>query len=294
MKKTICAAVLGFGLSQFALAQSVEDLYFDGANPKLTPMERAAIKLAEDFNKSGAATIKPWTGPDGSIVFLYGGQRVSIVCAVLQVCDIALQPGEKVTGIHSGDTVRWLIEPAIEGSGFNQIQHLIIKPMGVGLETSLAVTTDRRTYHFELRSHRTKYMPYVSFAYPEVAQAKWAAIQTKNQQGVQRNTIPTTGEYLGDLDFNYQLTGDASWKPVRVYNNGVKTIIQMPKSVKQFEAPTLLVIRKDGSFFKDEETIMVNYRIQNNKYIVDNVFDKAILIAGVGSDQSRITITKGE
>ena len=66
----------------------------------------------------------------------------------------------------------------------------------------------------------------------------------------------------------------------------------MPEAMKQTEAPTLLVVRRDGSLFSDDETAMVNYRVHGDRYIVDQVFDKAILIAGVGSTQDRITITR--
>lgn len=54
----------------------------------------------------------------------------------------------------------------------------------------------------------------------------------------------------------------------------------------------MLLVRKDGGFFSDEETVMVNYRIQGNRYIVDTVIDKAILVTGVGKDQDRVTITR--
>jgi type IV secretory pathway VirB9-like protein len=37
----------------------------------------------------------------------------------------------------------------------------------------------------------------------------------------------------------------------------------------QTEAPTLLVVRKDGGLFTDDETVMVNYRVQGDRYIVD-------------------------
>ena len=68
----------------------------------------------------------------------------------------------------------------------------------------------------------------------------------------------------------------------------------MPSTMQQTEAPTLLVVRKDGGVFTDEETVMVNYRVQGDRYIVDTVFDKAVLIAGVGSSQDRVTITRGK
>ena len=44
--------------------------------------------------------------------------------------------------------------------------------------------------------------------------------------------------------------------------------------------------------FTDDETVLVNYRVQGNRYIVDTVFDRAILIAGVGSSQDRVTISR--
>ena len=68
----------------------------------------------------------------------------------------------------------------------------------------------------------------------------------------------------------------------------------MPTAMSQTEAPTLLVVRKDGGLFTDDETVMVNYRVQGDRYIVDTIFDKAILIAGVGSSQDKVTIVKGK
>lgn len=203
-----------------------------------------------------------------------------------------MQAGEQVNSIHLGDTARWTVEPAITGSGPAEVQHLIIKPLDVGLETSLIVTTSRRTYHFRLRSHRSEFMPRIAFTYVEDAAAKWDAIKTRDSREKQERTIAQTGEYLGDLSFAYAVTGSAPWKPVRVYNNGSKTIIQMPQAMAQTEAPTLLVVRRDGGLFSEDETAMVNYRLQGDRYIVDTVFDKAILIAGAGRTQDKITITR--
>ncbi|NMQ07947.1 P-type conjugative transfer protein TrbG, partial [Candidatus Accumulibacter phosphatis] len=224
----------------------------------------------------------------------YGAQQPSIVCAVLQVCDVALQAGEQVNSINLGDTARWTVEPAVTGSGAGEVQHLIIKPLDVGLETSMVVTTNRRSYHLKLRSHRSQYMPQVSFTYPEEAMAKWEAIKVREGRDRDDRTLPETREYMGNLSFAYEVSGSAAWKPVRVYNDGRKTVIQMPSTMAQTEAPALLVVRKDGGVFTDDETVMVNYRVQGDRYIVDSVFDKAILIAGVGSSQDRVTIQRGK
>ena len=50
------------------------------------------------------------------------------------------------------------------------------------------------------------------------------------------------------------------------------------------------MVRKDGGLFSDDEQMQVNYWLKGNRYIVDSIFDKAILVAGVGSNQDRVTI----
>jgi P-type conjugative transfer protein TrbG len=268
--------------------------YFTNPNPALSPQDRQAIAIGQRWQEDKSTGMMPTAGQDGSIRFVFGASEPTIVCAVLQVCDVALQGGEQVNSINLGDTARWTVEPAVTGSGPSEVQHLIIKPQDVGLNTSLVVTTDRRTYHFRLLSHRTEFMPFVSFVYPEDAMAKWAAIRKAEVQEKQVNTIPATGEYLGNLNFNYTIEGHTNWTPVRVYNDGVKTIIDMPYSMSQTDAPTLLVVRKINGHFKDKDQEMVNYRVQGDRYIVDNVFDRAILISGVGHDQARVIITRGQ
>lgn len=290
----LLAVILGAALAPaLALAAPGDDLadkFFSKNNPTLSAQEKTALAIARRWN-SGAG-IKPFAGPNGTVRFVFGAQQPSIVCAVLQVCDVALQAGELVNSIQLGDTARWTVEPAVSGSGATEVMHLILKPMDVGLETSLIVTTNRRSYHLKLRSHRTAYMPQVAFTYPEEALAQWEALKTRAGVERQEKTLPQTGEYLGDLFFDYEIDGSVAWKPVRVFNDGRKTIIEMPQAMQQTESPSLLVVRKDGGLFTDDETVIVNYRVQGNRYIVDTVFDKAILIAGVGRSQDRVTITR--
>nr|WP_281719591.1 P-type conjugative transfer protein TrbG [Nitrosomonas nitrosa] len=293
---TLTVPILLMGWMAPVSASNLTEAYFSGKNPQLTQQEREAIAMAKKWQANSAQGIKPVAGSDGSIRFLFGAQQPSIVCAVLQVCDIELQPGEQVNSIHLGDQARWLIEPAITGQGAAEVQHLIVKPMDVGLETSLVVTTNRRTYHIRLRSHRREFMPRVGFIYPEDARAKWDAIKAQKNRTMairQSRVIPETGEYLGHLDFAYSVSGNAVWKPVRVYNDGQKTIIQMPRIMAQTEAPTLLLLNKKGGLFRKDDTVMVNYRLQGDRYIVDAVFDQAILVAGAGNNQSRVTVTRG-
>lgn len=269
------------------------DAYFSRQNPKLTPQEKSAVAISQHWQAGAATGMKAVAGPGGAVRFVYGQQQANIVCAVLQICDVELQPGEQLNNLNVGDP-RFTVEPAVSGAGATEVLHLIIKPLDVGLLTTLVVTTNRRTYRMNLRSHRSDFMQQVSFIYPEDAAARMEVVKGREAKDRQEQTIPQTREYLGDLDFRYQLSGTAPWKPVRVYNDGVKTIIQMPATMAQTEAPTLLVVRKQGTLFSDDEAVMVNYRVQRDRYIVDTVFDRAILVAGVGRGQDRVTITRSK
>jgi type IV secretion system protein VirB9 len=79
---------------------------------------------------------------------------------------------------------------------------------------------------------------------------------------------------------------------VRVFNDGEKTIIEMPAAMNHTETPTLLMLRSEGGLFSEDELVMVNYRLEGRRFIVDCVFDRAVLLAGVGSNQLRVTITR--
>jgi type IV secretion system protein VirB9 len=84
---------------------------------------------------------------------------------------------------------------------------------------------------------------------------------------------------VSDLNFDYTMKGDASWKPLRVFDDGKKVFIQFPASVDQGELPPLFI------FSKESDTQLVNYRYQKNFYVVDRLFDKALLQLGTKSPE---------
>jgi len=148
MQKYLAALIMICLVPVLAMAgpgDQMGDNYFSHDNPKLTPEEQTGIGIADRWQTSSATGTKALAGNDGSVQFVFGVSTPSILCAVLQVCDVALQPGEQVNNINVGDP-RWTVEPAITGSGANEVQHLIIKPQDVGLDTTLVVTTNARCF----------------------------------------------------------------------------------------------------------------------------------------------------
>ncbi|MBW9089813.1 P-type conjugative transfer protein TrbG [Rhizobium wenxiniae] len=221
-------------------------------------------------------------GADGKVIFLYGEVQPSVVCSPLQVCDIELQGGEVVRDVLVGDTVRWKVEPATSGAAGGQAIHLIVKPSEPGLVTSMVVTTSRRTYHIQLKSHATQYMARVGFEYPEEVSAKFADVNAR----LEASTIPGAGVPAEQLSFAYSVSGSAGWRPTRVYSDGQKTYIQFPRSISGQDAPVLFVV-------SGGQNRIVNYRMKSNMMVVDYNIDRAVLVSGVGWKQQKVTISRG-
>ena len=221
-------------------------------------------------------------GADGKVIFLFGEIQPSVVCSPLQVCDIELQGGEIVRDVLVGDTVRWKVEPATSGAAAGQAIHLIVKPSEPDLVTSMVVTTSRRTYHIQLKSHPSQYMARIGFEYPDDVSTKLADINARLEAGTaQGEDVPAEG-----LNFSYSVRGRASWRPTRVYSDGQKTYIQFPRSISGQDAPVLFVV-------SGGQNRIVNYRMKNDMMVVDYNVDRAVLVSGVGWRREKITIRRG-
>jgi type IV secretion system protein VirB9 len=187
-----------------------------------------------------------------------------------------------VRDVLVGDTVRWKVEPATSGAAGGQAIHLIVKPSEPGLVTSMVVTTSRRTYHIQLKSHPSQYMARVGFEYPEDAATKLSDINAR----IQSMSGPGGSVPPEQLAFSYSLSGNAPWRPKRVYSDGQKTYIQFPGVISGQDAPVLFVV-------SGGQNRIVNYRMKNDMMIVDYNIDRAILISGVGWRQQKVTIRRG-
>lgn len=252
----------------------------------LDAKERHAVDLATAWKRR---PIMPHAGADGVVRFTFGATEPSIVCAPLQTCDLALQPGEIVNNVDVGDKVRWHVTPAVSGSGSTLTTHLNIKPDDAGLVSSLTIYTARRTYAVKLVSTQSRSMPLVGFNYPDDADNEWSAYRQHVAFASASRSIQGSA---ADLDFNFRIGGDnPGWRPVRVYTDGAKTYIEFPHRMAFTTAPALVALT-GGGFFSSPKAQMVNYRIDGDRYVVDTVLDRAELIAGVGGGQTKVTVTR--
>jgi type IV secretion system protein VirB9 len=256
----------------------------------LREIDEKALALVKEFSAAKDA-VPPITGVAGSVVMTWSSYTPKIVCRPMYVTDIILQPGESVTGVHPGDPVRWSFVPSVSGAGENAQTHVMIKPLASDIATNVIINTDRRTYQLDLVSSPKDFMPSVSFSYPDDALKAWGSFMSEKKKERENNVTLSSGYSIDpeNLHLAYEIRGKDSlrWKPLRVWDDGVKTYIQFKtgSTRKSVEAPVLVV-------YEHKKEVLVNYRAARDMYIVDKVFDKAALIAGTGAAQDRVVITR--
>jgi type IV secretion system protein VirB9 len=152
-----------------------------------------------------------------------------------------------------------------------------------------------------LVSDATRYISTVAFRYPADDRVKWSAFQA--QQDVAARDAETAQEAkckakpdsgtamapnaLDHLYFDYKLDGDGAMRPQRVLDDGQHTYIFYPNDGRFREVPTLMI-------YSNGKTEMVNFRVDGNRYVVDRLFDKGVLILGVGKKQKKVTIARSQ
>ena len=264
-------------------------------------LNAVGLSAAEVSRLWEAGASMPTQGENGKVVYIYGQGMPVLVCAPLRVCAIELQSGEHLQSQPQiGDSRRWEITPVLSGSGLDEAPILIVKPIEAGLETDLIVPTDKRTYVVRLVSDPTRFVSRLAFQYPDEDRAKWVAFAVRQDES-KRNAeaiakerrekdkkagvVPMADNAVDRLYLDYKFSGDEHLRPDHVFDDGQHTYLIYPNDGRFRELPTLLLV-------VNGKTELVNFRVDGSRYIVDRLFDKAILVVGVGKKQTRVTITR--
>lgn len=234
---------------------------------------KAALREPSRAGYIDAVQVYPYA--EGALYRLYAAPG--------RVTDIALQPGEAVTSVAAGDTLRWTVGDTVSGNGEEKRTHILVKPYSAGLRTNLIITTDRRVYHLELESRAGGAMAALQWRYPH---DELIALQRGEAAAAAARPI-ASGLAVERLNFHYAITGDKpAWRPLRAFDDGRQTFIEFAPSIAVGEAPPLFVIGDEG------EAQLVNYRVAGRYYIVDRLFGAAELRLG-GKKQQVVRIASG-
>jgi type IV secretion system protein VirB9 len=238
-----------------------------------------AQRRAERVTDDGTLAATAASSARSAIVFPYVPEALyEIYAAPDHMTTIELQPGEFLTTPNgkpkAADTVQWIADTTVAGEGASRRVIVLIKPTMSGIETNMLIPTNRHIYNFVLRSVSRAYMPVVDFDYPP---EDTPTSQPTTPQGpvVDAHAETIAAATPDGMRFNYRIKGArVVWSPIRVFDDGSKTYLQMSPEMHSWEAPALFVM-------EDKKTpLLVNYRVKGDYYIVDRLFDHAQLRIG--------------
>lgn len=269
----------------------------------------------------------------GLVTFAYGSGIPTVVCALLELTDLAFEKGESILSVQLGDSVRWNIESAISGSANDSVEHLIVKPLEAGLKTSMLITTDRRTYHIRLKSTEADFMPAVVFSYPNSLKLpskkhygddsylqytsnyesnedhndysetnsslkNYSSVQNVSYEGNSRpalNVAATYNDSTQRRNYNYSVDGDSKIIPQNVYDDGKRTFIVMNNPINSSYLPVLQEISSESFlFFGEDKTNTINFTYFDNNFVVDGIYSHLRLISKNGEEKQSADVVRLE
>ncbi|TXI83663.1 MAG: hypothetical protein E6Q40_10665 [Cupriavidus sp.] len=210
-------------------------------------------------------------GDSKLVVFNYDANTTfTILTRPTSTTDIQLSDGEQLVVLALGDTARWLTSKA-DG-------HVFIKPTHPDLVTTGSLVTTLRTYQLNLRSspENGKFYQRVSWEHPDLIalrqeQQQMAVRAAESARQTEQSRIDATvvsrGVDIEKLNFDFEVKGDAPFKPTQVFDDGKFTWIRLPKLQ---EMPLLFLKGPQG-------TELVNYSVKDQFLIVHRLAGELVL-----------------
>jgi type IV secretory pathway VirB9-like protein len=284
------------------------------SNGSISPAPQVAARAA-----TAAARIVP----AGHFVTVpFGHSEPVLTCTVLRVCIIELEDRELVVNEPiAGDQARWIITSARSGpDGRNTL--IVVKPKQCDITTNIVIPTDRRIYDLALDSPpcsgrgtnpRQAFVRHVRFSYPDDSGAGRTATEgarpgtadNANGDGAAGQApSPTTtaadSAVAPVLNRDYRVRRerhglfglfrrkriDFPWRPVAIYDDGVRVSLVLPAEARHTAAPVLYALEDDGS------RTLVNYTVRDSAeavvYVADRTFRRGVLVVPNGSREQRL------
>lgn len=248
---------------------------------------------------------EPLPGDPNLVVFPFDANNsYRIFTRPRTVTHIVLEEDERVKVLALGDTVSWEAQ--------KRDNHVFIKARYTNRTTSGTLVTNKREYQLLIVStgDEGRFYQRVSWMYPDMMQLEE---QAQDRQALERaigtedaGAVPNGGEAKAQggrqgrsmggargteanaqeststvnpaqLNFSYHSDGDASFRPVRVYDDGRTTWIRLPEGA---EMPAVFQLRKG-------ELEIVDYTLDGPTTLVIPQVMTGIVLK-IGSEEVRI------
>lgn len=187
---------------------------------------------------------------------------------------------EEIEMISIGESFAWRLTPAGK--------RLFVRPLEIAAHTNMAIITNKRTYHFDMRSGEYDGMAdeelvyVIRFYYPQIGQpipippklmtpniasTQIASISTPGPKARVDQNLPGILQANPDnlpLNFDYSIAGSSSnIMPLKVYDNGIETLFQFPND--NMTVPTISAVDAFGV------EIPMNHLIRDNYVVIPSV-----------------------
>jgi type IV secretion system protein VirB9 len=262
---------------------------------KVRRADETAFGYARRY-EDGEHQALPGPGADGRVTFVKGSGLVRVFCLVQQLCDIELQQGETVTARVSSNDVEFH-GSVVEGLS----PHVVFQPLAANTKATLRIYTNRRDYTLELigTDDPAQHMPLINFTYPEEGlEQRWRAAM-KDEGHVLRDEgdqapSPLLEVHPDHMNLNYTVSDNCGfwwwstchWRPLHVYDDGEKTIIEMSEEMLSVDAPVVFVS------VPGHKMAQVNFQLEGRFFVLQRLFERAYLIKGRGWHQEKVRITR--
>jgi len=237
-----------------------------------TPVQQAIDEQLQAYMDGGRPEV---LRTSNSLIYPHGVYQPVLTCAVLRICIIELEPGEKVFSMGTGDHMRWNLDHGTTGPGGNTV-YITVVPTDHNLTTNLIVSTDRRMYHLTLdspprrRGNRSlnpieAYTRQVKFYYPDAH--RMTVHSTPESEPPQTGT-EVEAATLDEVNYNYSWRTENGfpWEPLTVFDDGERVYVRIPDDIKP---DGTLLVGAEGDVRSG------SYILRENFFIIESLFEEA-------------------
>jgi type IV secretion system protein VirB9 len=202
------------------------------------------------------------------------------------VTHLQMRPDERVKLAVAGDTANFTVVVSADRN------NVLIRPKYEGLNTSLTLITNERSYPIMLRSTPEatgKWYQRVTWNFQDLVIAELSAAEASAEK--ERRPAEPSADQAGQvasciaiplerLHMNYTFVGDAEFRPTHVLDDGTRTYIRFPENLQNL--PAVFAVA-------DAEAKIVNFSIDDKcGYVVVQGVSHSMLLK-LGKAEVKIT-----
>ncbi len=215
--------------------------------------------------------VQPMPGDNRLVQYVFdANDTFTVMTRPQSATHIQLAPDESLQHVVLGDTVQWIVAKLSS--------HLFVKPLKPDIFTSATILTDKRVYQLTFRAGPLNgpWFQRVSWAYPgdemlqtiDAEKQRTAAAAAKAEAKEAGASSPSPE----NLNWGYSIAGEASFRPVAVFDDGKSTYLRFASS--QAQHPAIFLRDADGTL------TLVNYSTRGDLVVLHRIARELLLKIG--------------